>query len=240
MSPRNLPGARMKRLVQRFKQLLVALGAVAPRRPLLLLSSAVMYLRFGRWLADNGFRFRRRVATREECFAIVAEQIGHRPVLLLEFGVYRGDSLRTWSSLLTHPDTQLIGFDSFEGLPEFFNDTLGLVKGSFDVDGAVPRIDDDRVTFRKGWFEDTLDGFVPPEHDQLIVSVDADLYSSARTVLNALQAWIVEGTYLYFDDFAYVDHEPAAFAEFLRESGRRFVPVVSEWSVNRCVFRCVA
>ncbi len=34
-----------------------------------------------------------------------------------EFGVYRGDSLRTWCALNGNRDTRFFGFDSFRGLP---------------------------------------------------------------------------------------------------------------------------
>ena len=76
----------------------------------------------------------------------------------LEFGVYTGHSIRFWSEMNRDPQSRFIGFDSFEGLPE---DWLGnYTKGTFDVGGAVPQIEDERVSFVKGWYQNTLPGFL--------------------------------------------------------------------------------
>jgi hypothetical protein len=56
--------------------------------------------------------------TREQLSNDVAQEIGSKRVLYLEFGVYRGDATRYWSPLLKNPESMLHGFDSFEGLPE--------------------------------------------------------------------------------------------------------------------------
>jgi hypothetical protein len=61
--------------------------------------------------------------------------------------------MRRWASLLTHPETRLHGFDSFEGLPEPWR--LAADTSTFDVGGKIPAIDDARVQFHTGWFSDT-------------------------------------------------------------------------------------
>src|SRR5690242_10562554 len=99
---------------------------------------------------------------------------GERPVYL-EFGVYKGRSMRWWSSHLTQAGATLVGFDSFEGLPEDWRPDYDA--GAFAT-GGPPSIDDERVSFVVGWFEDTIAGFEMPDHDQLIVNIDCDLYSS--------------------------------------------------------------
>ena len=63
------------------------------------------------------------------------------------------------------------------------------------------------MTFHKGWFEDTLRAYRVPENEILVVALDADLYSSTRTVLAALQNQIRAGDYLYFDEFSDRLHE---------------------------------
>jgi hypothetical protein len=130
------------------------------------------------------------------------------------------------------------GFDSFEGLPESFDERAGLLRAAFDVNGQLPLVDDPRVTFHKGWFADTLSKFNMPPHDQLVITLDADLYSSTRTVLEHLDRWIVPGTFIYFDDFAHMEHEPKAFGEYLQDTGKRFKLAATVTGLNCSVFVC--
>ena len=48
----------------------------------------------------------------------------------------------------------MIGLDTFTGLPEDW-DTAGFSKGTFDVEGSFPEMDDKRVKFIPGLFQDT-------------------------------------------------------------------------------------
>jgi Macrocin-O-methyltransferase (TylF) len=181
-----------------------------------------------------------RVRDRRACWDLVAGQIGDRRVLYLEFGVHRGASMRYWSRALAHPESQLHGFDSFEGLPEDFDVAGGYPKGRFSTGGAPPEIDDPRVTFFKGRFERTLPQYELPDHDVLFVNMDADLYSSTIFVLNHLREAFRPGVFLYFDDLSRPEHELKAFDEFLRETGLRFRAVVADRSLNNAVFECVS
>lgn len=129
------------------------------------------------------------------------------------------------------------GFDSFEGLPEAWE---SLKKGRFDTGGSIPKIDDPRVTFFKGWFSDTLPKYVLPSHDVLFVTLDADLYSSTKTVLDFIRPHVSVGTYFYFDEFYSRDHELRAFDEFLSTTQYRFSLVATDPSMSRVLFRCVS
>lgn len=229
----------MNMMLERSKRVLASIGAFVPTRRLLDLQMVLNYMRLGRWMHDHGFACRTRHVTREECWEAVVDMIGHRPVLYLEFGVYQGRSLRYWATLLTHPDSQLHGFDSFEGLPETFDERMGIDRSFHDVGGQLPRVDDARVTFHKGWFSDTLPSFTVPAHDQLVINLDADLYSSTLTVLQALDSWIVPGTFIYFDDFAHIEHEARAFADYIANTGKRFKLAATVTGFNCSVFACV-
>jgi Macrocin-O-methyltransferase (TylF) len=229
-----MPNVRLELL----KRLLTTAGAALPAKVLLDAQIALNYARLGRWMRDHGFTAPIRQTTREDCWSEVAATIGFRPVLYLEFGVYEGESIKYWSKLLRHPDSRLHGFDSFEGLPESFDDRSGQTLGAFDVNGQLPFVDDLRVTFHKGWFADTLPEFDMPPHDQLVITLDADLYSSTKTVLQHLDKWIVPGTFVYFDDFAHMEHEPKAFDEYLQNTGKRFKLAFTVMGLNYSVFVC--
>jgi hypothetical protein len=53
-----------------------------------------------------------------------------------------------------------------------------------------------------GWFDQTVPAFDMPPHDQLIVNIDSDLYSSAVVVLTKLEPFLVPSTLIYFDDLS--------------------------------------
>lgn len=152
--------------------------------------------------------------------------------------MYRGASLAYWSKALIQPDAELHAFDSFEGLPEAFDLFGEYRKGRFDVKGQLPGIKDDRITYHKGWFEDTLPPFIVPDSPQLVVTLDADLYSSTILVLKLLAAHIKPGAILYFDDMSRPEHEPKAFGEFMDEFGFSFETVAVDRSLNAAAFRC--
>ena len=126
----------------------------------------------------------------------------NRPIDYLEFGVFQGDSMRQWTSINTREESRFFGFDSFEGLPTDWEDG-GRKKGDFTVHGNIPDIKDPRVSFHKGWFNQTLlpflDTFTP--RNQLVLHLDADLYSSTLYVLMHVHRILKNGTVLVFDDF---------------------------------------
>jgi hypothetical protein len=184
---------------------------------------ALGYLEIGAWLKTlPGSPQATVLDDYTQLFAAARQRVtGERP-LYLEFGVYEGRSMRWWSEHLRTPAARFVGFDSFEGLPEDWRPGLG--KGHFDVPG-IPQIDDDRVSFVKGWFDRTLPDFTIPEHDQLIVNVDCDLYSSADTVLRWVEPHLVPGTLIYFDELPDRDHEWRAFQESLARTGHHVRPI---------------
>jgi hypothetical protein len=153
--------------------------------------------------------------------------------LYLEFGVYRGETMRWWADHLRAPAARLVGFDSFEGLPTAWRP--GFESGRFGTAGP-PDLADPRVGFMVGWFDETVPGFEPPPHDQLIVNVDCDLYSSARTVLAWAAPHLKAGSLLYFDELADRDHELRALHELLDGSGITLRPLAMGGGGNHFLF----
>lgn len=146
------------------------------------------------------------------------DRIDSPDILLLEFGVWKGDSMREFVRLNTSERSKFYGFDSFEGLPEAWR---GTSTARFDVSGGVPKIEDPRVTFVKGWFQDTL----PLLLDQLeresdgramVVHFDADLYSSTLFLLFVLGARFYQYHFI-FDEFS--GHETRALFNFIQATG---------------------
>ena len=132
----------------------------------------------------------------------------------LEFGVYRGESLRLLAGIRAG---QVYGFDSFEGLPERWTHDMG--KGHFSTDGELPAVPPN-VVLVKGWFSETISAFLA-DHPGTTVSflhVDCDLYRSARSALQALRGRLMPGAVVVFDEYTgpYPDDESRAFREFLR------------------------
>ncbi len=222
-----------------FKTFLTLLGARMSANCLHWLQMIINYMKLGRWMASSDFQIKKRVRDRAEVFDVVVKQVCDKKVLYLEFGVHRGTSMRYWSSVLKHPEAKLHGFDSFEGLPEDFDVDGPIVESTHDRKGAIPQIDDSRVKFFKGWFEEVLSTYQLPEHDVLVIVLDADLYLSTLCALNHLRPYIKPGTFIYFDELSRLDHEPRAFARFMKESGLRFRLVSIENSLNRAFFECV-
>ena len=158
------------------KNLATRLGPILSKEIIHTLDASISYLETGRWLKSEGFVIPKRVDSRANVYDQLIRTLRDQPILYLEFGVYQGRSIRYWSERLRNPDSRFHGFDSFEGLPESWN--MLFKKGLFSTNGEAPRIDDPRVKFFKGWFEDTLPDYRPPQHDQLVINIDADLYSS--------------------------------------------------------------
>jgi hypothetical protein len=216
--------ARLRRPVRTAaRRGLLSLGRRLPAQAVCDLRFALGYLELGGWLAGQpGAPRPPAFADRRHLFAqALAYMRGSRP-LYLEFGVWKGDSLRWWAEHLTDPAARLVGFDSFEGLPEDWQPEFG--EGCFRTAGP-PHIPDSRVSFVVGWFGDTLSTYEMPGHDQLVINIDCDLYSSTRQVLRWLEPYLRPGTLVYFDELADRDHEMRAFLESLADGGRSVTPL---------------
>jgi hypothetical protein len=218
-----------------FKCLLTLIGAQLSDHALLQLQAFVNYLRIGRWMHNHGFFFHDRVSSREEVWAAMITKLRDQKVLYMEFGVGYGESIRYWSRELKNPTSVFHGFDSFEGLPEQGGPWY---KGQFGTSGRVPIIDDSRVSFFKGWFDQVLPRYRLPAHDVLVINMDADLYSSTIYVLNYLRHQFKPGTLIYFDEMNHLDHEPRAFEEFASQNSIKFRPVCADKTLAHVSFEC--
>jgi predicted O-methyltransferase YrrM len=143
------------------------------------------------------------------------------PGLVLEFGVAGGTTLQIIVEA-AGADRRVVGFDTFTGLPETWR--TGFPAGEFGQI-APPQIDGAELAV--GLFEDTLPGFLAANDGQIaFIHLDADLYSSTKTVLDLVDDRLAPGAVLLFDEFfnfpGWQQHEFRAWSEFVARTGRGF------------------
>jgi hypothetical protein len=184
-------------------------------------------------------RQRRRVADRFALYELISrELIQGRPFDYLEFGVFKGESIRKVAEFNPQAGVRLWGFDSFEGLPLDWQDDKP--KGHFDVQGREPKIDDPRVQFVKGWFDQTLPGFLATyqPQDPLWIHIDADLYGSTLYALAHLSTQIRKGTIVAFDEVEDLMHEFKALCDFQDMTGKTLELYAADTECRHAAFIC--
>jgi len=154
----------------------------------------------------------------------------HRDIKLafLEFGVSVGTSMRFFVESFNNPDSLFFGFDSFEGLPESWDvEFKEISKGAFSTQGSPPKINDDRVTFTKGLYQNVLPDSLPrlENYSVVFVHLDVDLYSSNLFLLTCLWHNIRE-YYFIMDDF--MQDDIIALHDFSRA-----FPIELHWIAHR-------
>jgi|ERR1043166_7469243 hypothetical protein len=221
-----------------LKENLFRLGAWVPPKGIHYANGVLNYLNLGRWFRDRGIEIPVRLNGREPLYEQVAKLV-KEPAAYLEFGVFNGSSMRFWSKLLKHPDSFLHGFDSFEGLPEDWK--LLARREDFCVEN-IPVFDDPRIKLFKGWFSDTVPKYAaefrrPPN---LVMHLDADLYSSTATVFKEMRRFIGPGTILIFDELFDREHELKAFTEYLDSGPIKVECLGGTRSLTQAAFRVLA
>lgn len=89
-------------------------------------------------------------------YIVNSEKLIKKDIIYLEFGVSAGKSFKWWVTHNKGKNSKFIGFDCFYGLPDNWNT---FPKGSFSTGGEIPTINDSRVLFYKGLFQNTLEPF---------------------------------------------------------------------------------
>src|SRR5262249_25508769 len=105
-------------------------------------------------------------------------------------------------------------------------------KGHFDVQGQIPETSDKRMSFVKGWFQDTLPKFLNERKisSRLVIHNDSDLYSSTLYVLTRCNDVIVVGTVIIFDEFSSITHEFRALLDYCSSYGRKYKVIGATYS----------
>jgi hypothetical protein len=142
------------------------------------------------------------------------EKLTQIPVNYLEFGVAQGRSMQWYVEQNSNPASRFYGFDTFTGLPEDYGPYK---KGYFNSNQEQPKINDTRVSFYQGLFQQTLPGFLPQLDNtrRNIIMLDADLYSATLYVLSSVAHLLKDGDIVFFDEFSVPTHEFKAYLDFL-------------------------
>lgn len=145
---------------------------------------------------------------------VVDQEIQNQEIDYLEFGVASGIAFKWWVDKNKNPGSRFYGFDVFTGLPEDFG---VMKKHHFNTEGQTPVIDDNRVTFIKGLFQDSLPVFLKSFKSQKrkVIHMDADLYTSTLFVLTSIFPYLGKGDIIIFDEFGVPTHEFRAFYEIV-------------------------
>ena len=139
----------------------------------------------------------------------------------LEFGVAEGVAFKWWVSKISNPECKFYGFDVFTGLPEDFG---VMKKNHYDTKGTFPDINDNRVEFISGLFQDSLPSFldVYSSGTRKVIHMDADLYSSTLYVLTRLFPILKKDDIIIFDEFGVPTHEFKAFSEIVHSYNLKY------------------
>lgn len=132
---------------------------------------------------------------------LLAELAAAPPGAAVEMGVYQGGSLAAMA--LVDPNRQVIGFDTFEGLPaeawragephqvgDFGDTSLGAVLRA--VEGMA------NVTLVPGLFPESASGI---DVSVALAHVDFDFYESTRAAIDWLLPRMMRGGVILFDDY---------------------------------------
>lgn len=145
--------------------------------------------------------------------------------MFLEFGVAGGNTI---NFIAKNVQKTVHGFDSFEGLPEFWIDNIGgrYEKGTFNMNGKLPSVREN-VQLHVGWFDKTLPEFVASQNEYIsFMHVDCDLYSSTKSIFDILGERVKPGTIIVFNEYfnypGWQQHEFKAFQQFVADKNIKY------------------
>jgi len=151
--------------------------------------------------------------------------------LILELGVFRGESLRIFASAYEErgDERPIFGFDSWQGFSEDWSGmNESFPRRLFDQQGTKPQLSDS-ICLIDGFIEETLPKFLR-EHTGsrvALVHIDTDTYTPARVALELLKPLLRRGSIIIFDELCgypnWRSHEFKALQEMLPESSYDFI-----------------
>ncbi len=150
---------------------------------------------------------------------------------IVECGVCNGGSAGLLAAVVdSNPARQVWLFDSWEGLPEptASDITFGGEKGEKGICPASEsrvkelffaklHLNARKNHFVKGWFNETIAAWKEAIGKIALLHLDGDWYESVKLCLNELYDSVVEGGFIFIDDYGYWQGCRKAVDEFLEE-----------------------
>ncbi len=184
------------------------------------------------WRPDDpwGARINHAMVETEVAYAeALLKELEIRPVpgAIVEFGVFRGEWLLRLIEACERSGIrrQVVGFDSFEGLPapSVEHDLDCWTEGDYaaSVEKVARRLNvaqRPNVLLVKGWFDDTLRSAAAQAIGEIAFArVDCDLYEPSVACLDYLTGRLSDGAILVFDDWTFnlAKGETYAFVEWV-------------------------
>ena len=144
----------------------------------------------------------------------------------MEFGVFQGVTLKHIARAVS-PGRQVIGFDTFEGLPDDWGDLLE--KGTFATE--VPSlIDYPNATLQIGRIEETLPTFLKKEREPVsLLHIDCPYYEINMFILEHVLPFMPSQSIIVFDEFygypSFEMHEYRAWTETCDRFNLEILPI---------------
>lgn len=145
---------------------------------------------------DQALLFNNRTEIHNYAFSLIP-----KTGLLIECGVYKGDSLNAFAKALSIVgDKRVIyGFDSFIGLQEDWSGH-SLAAGHFSLNGSLPSVENN-ARLIPGWIDDTFPAFLTEREDNIaFLHVDTDTYKPCKSILQHAKTRLACGAVLIFDE----------------------------------------
>jgi len=147
--------------------------------------------------------------------------------IFLEFGVYKGDSIKLFAKFLSKHNLEIYGFDSFEGLEEEWVAADYNPVGTFSLSGKHLKMPKN-VRIIKGKVQDTIDSFLKKNGDKKIIfaHMDMDTYIPTKYTLEKIKPFLQKGSVILFDElYGFPNwqlHEYKALKEVFNEKEYRY------------------
>jgi hypothetical protein len=163
---------------------------------------------------------------RFDVLSIAAQETQNLKGLAMEFGVFQGVTLKHIAHAIS-PGRQVIGFDTFEGLPDDWGDLLE--KGTFAT--KVPTLTDyPNATLQIGRIENTLPTFLKNETEHVsLLHIDCPYYEINMFILERVLPFMPPQSIIVFDEFygypSFEMHEYRAWKETCDRFNLEILPI---------------